>query len=166
MGHILKWTLAGVLVALMPHGVWGQPSGILLGAVLGAVLALILYAALISVSGLTSGAWRIPRRWPSLRAPFVAQAIFEELVWRGLAFQVLREYVPTAAALAVSGIGFALLHYESQGAKGVLVHLITGVSFAGAVLVTGSLAAAVEAHLAYNFLAVPRVPDLTARSRT
>lgn len=166
MGHILKWTLAGTLVALMPRGVWGQPSGILLGAVFGAALALILYAALISVSGLASGAWRIPRRWPSLRAPIVAQAIFEELVWRGLAFQVLREYVPTAAAFAVSVSGFALLHFESQGAKGVLVHLITGVSFAGAVLVTGSLAAAVVAHLAYNLLAVPRVSDLTPTPRT
>lgn len=158
--------LAGALVALMPRGVWGRPSEILLGAVFGAVLALFLYAALISVSGLASGVWRFRRRWPSLRVPIVAQAIFEELVWRGLAFQVLREYVPTAAAIAVSAIGFALLHFESQGAKGVLVHLITGISFASAVLVTGSLAAAVAAHLAYNLLAVPRAPDLTSTPRT
>jgi membrane protease YdiL (CAAX protease family) len=162
---VLNWTLAGALVGLMPDGVWGKPSEMLIGSASGAVLALVLYVSLSSISGFASGWLRGLWRWPSLRPAVVVESVFEELVWRGLAFQVLREYVPTAAALAFSTMGFALVHFESQGVKGMFVHVVTGLSFASVVLVTGSLAAAVVAHVVYNLFAASGRSDRIVTAR-
>jgi len=73
-------------------------------------------------------------------------AASEEVVWRRFA---LGELLPAGAliALAVSSVGFALVHPRRR-----LLHLATGASFGGVYLGTGTLAASIGAHWAYNAL--------------
>jgi len=68
----------------------------------------------------------------------------EEVVWRRLA---LGELLPAGVvpALALSTIGFALLH----GARRPL-HLATGGAFGAVYVATGALAACIAAHWTYN----------------
>ena len=70
----------------------------------------------------------------------------EEVIWRRV---VLGELLSagTAQALAVSAVGFALVHR-----RGRFVHLGTGSVFAVLYVGTGALVASIAAHWAYNVL--------------
>jgi membrane protease YdiL (CAAX protease family) len=79
----------------------------------------------------------------------------EEVVWRRV---VLGELLPAGSmpALALSALGFALVHHRSRA-----LHLGTGAAFGGVYLATGALAASIAAHWAYNLL----VASLVERAR-
>jgi len=92
------------------------------------------------------------RRLPRLALrPFLlvlgVAATSEEVVWRRFA---LGELLPAGAvvALMLSSVGFAVVHPRRR-----LLHLATGASFGGVYLGTGTLAASIGAHWAYNALA-------------
>lgn len=152
-GHVLRWGFAGTLLIVMPPDVWGPLSGMLFGLAaglvtgLGLVLVISRRARLPAIPSLGLA----PRT--RLAAAVITGAVFEELVWRGLAFQVLRDHVPVTLVFVISAGGFAVLHYPSQGARGVATHLVTGSAFVGLVLATGSLLSALVAHASYNALA-------------
>lgn len=83
-------------------------------------------------------------------------ALFEELLFRGYPFAVLREAVGVQATVAVTSVVFALMHFQNPGA-GLLplfVVVLAGVWLAAVLLVTGSLVAAWLAHLAWNWALV------------
>jgi membrane protease YdiL (CAAX protease family) len=92
---------------------------------------------------------------PGLRALGRSLVLFpsvcaEEVVWRLGALGLLLPVAGPLAALSVSSVGFALVHWRQAGAKSLRVHLATGAVFGSAFLVTGVFVAAIAAHASYN----------------
>ena len=84
---------------------------------------------------------------------FLPQSLSEEMVSRGYLFSALRDGVGEMGALAITSLGFGLLHMRNPGAtaQSVSVVVLAGV-FLGAILViTRSLYAAWMAHFAWNW---------------
>ena len=81
-------------------------------------------------------------------------AFAEELAMRGFAFTVLRESVGVRGAIVITSIAFALLHVFNPDptALSIAVVMLAGVFLAIVRQATGSLYAAVLAHLAWNFV--------------
>jgi ABC-2 type transport system ATP-binding protein len=107
----------------------------------------------------------LARRFPPLRLPtgrgagfaakgllLAARSASEEVIWRWWFLGGLAPRFGALPALAASTLCFALVHVGWQGRRGVAVHLLTGSVFGGVFLASGSLAAAVGAHVAYNLL--------------
>jgi len=116
------------------------PGGLLAGCATGGALFLTL------------GGRPTPMRVSPLFVAALAVGAMEELVWRGLVLASVASHVGVAGAVAASTTGFALSHYPTQRLRGVAVHTLTGLAFAGAFL-GGGIGAAIAAHLAYNALA-------------
>ena len=158
------WSRTGVLAAV---------AGVLLSFVEISVdrrasWPVSLSAALLAAFALFAG---LARRPPHLRLPprprlpaalakgvfLTVRAAVEEVIWRWFVLGLLVPVLGAGLALAVSAAGFALAHRRHQRARGVAVHLLTGVTFGAVFLATGSLAAAVGAHVAYNLLVLAAV---------
>ncbi len=79
-------------------------------------------------------------------------ALQEELLFRGYAFTVLAERFGAAVAVAVTSVGFSLLHLTnpSVSAQSLLLVALAGVWLGLVRAVTGSLWAAYAAHLGWN----------------
>ncbi|MDQ3823283.1 MAG: ATP-binding cassette domain-containing protein, partial [Actinomycetota bacterium] len=143
--------LAASLLIVVPAAAasrWPTPPSLALGVGAGSVLFVGL-----------------ARRAPALRVPdhrraaFAAKALLlavrsasEEVIWRWALLGALTATLGPVPALAVATCCFALAHAGWQGRRGVAVHLLTGATFGGVFLVSGSLAAAIGAHVAYNLL--------------
>ncbi|OYV71621.1 MAG: hypothetical protein B7Z72_06535 [Gemmatimonadetes bacterium 21-71-4] len=85
-------------------------------------------------------------------------ALMEELLARGYLFAVLRDALGWRWALALTSLGFGLLHLPNHGSGVEPITLVTlaGVFLGAIVLATGSLYAAWMAHFAWNWvMAVP-----------
>jgi membrane protease YdiL (CAAX protease family) len=98
----------------------------------------------------------------SLAAGFVftaliAAPLFEELVFRGFAFNALLRYLPLWPAVLLSGALFALAHWlpGNLGALGPLAGV--GMVLAAIYYRSGSLVAAMLAHACFNTLTVVTV---------
>lgn len=126
-----------------------------LSALAGVLAAALLFRVL-------AGGWPVLAPWRRDRALALILTIAflagtstgEEVLWRWLALGGLRPLAGTVLAYGLSTIGFALSHASGTGAKGVLVHLLTGGTFGGLYLATGSLAAVAVAHASYNVMIV------------
>jgi uncharacterized protein len=83
-----------------------------------------------------------------------APALMEELLARGYALGVIARRYGEVPAIAITSLGFGLLHLANPGASAWSVGavVIAGVFLAAVRLVTGSLAAAWLAHLAFNWV--------------
>jgi len=83
-------------------------------------------------------------------------ALWEELLFRGYPFAVLRRGLGDAAALGLTSLAFGLLHLQNGGAnlQAVGQVVFAGVWLGGVRLATGSLLAAWAAHLAWNWALV------------
>ncbi len=79
----------------------------------------------------------------------VIGAAFEETIWRWLLIGALSPVLGPGVALGISTASFAIVHAR-QAPRAFLVHLLTGASFGAVFLATGSVAAAIVAHAAYN----------------
>jgi membrane protease YdiL (CAAX protease family) len=89
-----------------------------------------------------------------LMLPFLAPAaLWEEMVFRGYGFAVLREWWGTPAALGVTSVAFGLVHLQNEGATAESIAVVTlaGVFLGGVLVAMRSLWAAFAAHLAWNF---------------
>ena len=75
----------------------------------------------------------------------------EEALWRGVALGLLVAPAGRVGALVLSTVAFAAAHASSQG-RHAAAHLLTGTVFGATYVVTGSLAAAIGSHAAYNVL--------------
>ncbi len=87
-------------------------------------------------------------------ALFLPQSLGEEMLARGYLFSALRDAVGWLGALAVTSIGFGMLHVWNPGAnaQSVGIVILAGV-FLGAILIaTQSLYAAWMAHFAWNWM--------------
>lgn len=80
-------------------------------------------------------------------------ALWEELLFRGYAFAVVRESLGEGAALLLTAGAFGLLHLQNAGANLQAVGQVAfaGVWLGGVLLATNSLWAAWAAHLAWNW---------------
>jgi ABC-2 type transport system ATP-binding protein len=143
--------VAAMLFLVVPTSLearWPAPLSLAVG--LGAAAALF--------AGLARRAppVRVPRgRGPALAAKgllLTLRSASEEVIWRWWLLGGLAPRFGALPALTVSTSCFALAHARGQGRRGVVVHLLTGTVLGGLFLVTGSLAAAVAAHVAYNLL--------------
>jgi membrane protease YdiL (CAAX protease family) len=85
-------------------------------------------------------------------ALLIPASLWEELLLRGYAFQVVRERWGDWGAIAATSLVFGAIHYLNAGATpGALAVVILAGVFLGLVLVrTGSLYATWAAHLAWN----------------
>jgi len=81
-------------------------------------------------------------------------ALWEEMVFRGFGFAVLREWWGTPAALGATSVVFGLVHFQNEGASlpSVLVVVLAGLFLGGVLIATKSLWAAFAAHLAWNWV--------------
>jgi membrane protease YdiL (CAAX protease family) len=145
--RVVAWSLATLAAALaVPRP---EPLVDLGGAALalGLVVGVGLYVVL-------SGSVRVTvrARGAAARISYVAaRGAYEEAVWRLCLLGLLATAFGAAAGLSLTTVGFALSHWPRQGPRAA-VHLVTGTAFGGVFLTTGSFAAAVATHVAYNVL--------------
>ena len=133
-----------------------RPSKLVSGLALGALAVALPAGALLASSQLSvvespDGAW-----WgAALLATTVLlpSAFAEELFARGYIFALLREAAGWKLALAITSIGFGLVHVANPGAnwQSLTVVVLAGFFLGAVMLVTGSLYAATLAHFAWNW---------------
>ena len=146
-GRIVVWSLAAVAGAA---GVRRPEAHVDLGGatvVLGVVVGVGLYVGL-------SGSVMVKVRAPGAAARIAyvaARAAYEEALWRLCLLGLLAAAFGPVAGLLLTTVAFALSHWPRQGPRAT-VHLVTGAMFGGVFLATGSFAAAVATHAAYNAL--------------
>jgi len=92
---------------------------------------------------------------PSVRVSMflLPAAFYEELATRGYIFAVLRQRLGGMVALAITSIGFGLLHLENAGAnvQSIGLVILAGFFLGGVLLATRSVYAAWMAHFAWNW---------------
>jgi hypothetical protein len=87
-------------------------------------------------------------------AIFAAAGFFEELLFRGIAFRLLEEWLGSAAALAVSGAFFGLIHMNNEHGSAltaVTIALEAGLLLGGSYMLTRSLWFPTAVHIAWNW---------------
>jgi ABC-2 type transport system ATP-binding protein len=123
---------------------------------------LSLAAGGVAAAALFTG---LARRPPLLRVPdgrgarlaakailLAARSASEEVIWRWWFLGGVAPHLGALPALALTACCFALAHAGWQGRRGIAVHLVTGTAFGGLFLASGSLSAAITAHVTYNLL--------------
>lgn len=83
-----------------------------------------------------------------LLLPIVVAA--EEIVWRGVVFGALARRLPTVAAIVAASVLYALAHAPIGSTALVLTCLCAGVCWTALRAWSGSLAAAIVAHLVWD----------------
>ena len=123
------------------------------GAVAGVASACVLFAVLARRRVRPRRIDRARRRRLAAKCAYLSlTAATEEVLWRWFLLGTLAPATGPAAALALSSLAFACAHARWQGARALAVHLVTGATFGGLFVVTGSLLAAISAHAAYSVL--------------
>ena len=139
------------------HRAAAAPRTLLYGFVLGALPIGVATLALVAAGVLDfrdapDGAWwDAALRVTILLAP---AALYEELFARGYIMATLGRWLGWPVAVALTSIGFGLLHVPNPGANTLPIVIVTlaGVYLAVVLLVTRSLYAAWTAHLAWNWV--------------
>jgi len=150
---VVQWLLAAFLLALHLPSL-GPLGGFNLAAGCGLIAGLVLYCVLAwELAPLASV--RKPSKLLLFKCGFLAvTALAEEIIWRGFAFTYLSRQDGIVAALVMTTIGFAVMHMYSQGWNGVVTHLMTGLAFGLAVVLSGQLLPAVLLHVSYSVAVV------------
>jgi membrane protease YdiL (CAAX protease family) len=140
-------------------GAAAAPARLAVGWLLGA-LAIGLPAVALLAAGLldadparggTAEWWR----WAGVMAAFLLPAaLWEELVFRGYPFAVLRRAIGTPWALGLLGALFGFVHVQnpSSAALPLVLVALAGIFLGVIVLATRSLWAAWMAHFAWNWV--------------
>lgn len=134
-----------------------RPALFARGWLLGALPILLPSVALLGAGWLAvrpglHGSWWLAAA--QLSFFLLPAAFYEELFSRGYLFATLREWLGWPAALALTSLGFGLLHLANPGANAgsVIMVSLAGVFLGVILLVTGSLFAAWMAHWAWNWV--------------
>jgi membrane protease YdiL (CAAX protease family) len=159
-GFLLVVT-ARLVRSKQPREHWGlvAPTHLKAGAALVA-----LYLAWMLGTDLVTG-WRGPWDFgPWRAAPLAASAMrvlavcllgpaAEEMIFRGLLFGLLKDRIGVAATIAVTALGWALLHYTyAWWVIGIIV--VDGLLFGLARWRTGSVYVPIAMHVLYNLYAI------------
>jgi uncharacterized protein len=168
-----NWILAGLLTAAVA-GVERLAAGRSLAAVglgrrdaardfaLGALFGGGLFSIVVLELAL-AGLYRVVgvhATWDLAIAALllVADAFFEELLFRGVLFRLLEEWSGTWIALVFSALLFGLAHSANPGAtliSSLAIALEAGVLLAAAYVVTRNLWLPIGLHFAWNFFEGP-----------
>lgn len=130
-----------------------------IGAATGAVLVSGVVAVLAAAGWYEVVSAELAlRRFIGWAALFMAVAVTEEIVARGLLFTVVARRFGVVAAIAVSAVIFGALHLGNPGATamsliGIAIH--AGLLLPGLLLLTRSLWAPIGAHLTWNLFEGP-----------
>jgi len=117
----------------------------------GCTAGIVLFAVIARRTPRLAGIGRPVPVAVATRAFLGLWAVNEELVWRRFMLgEALRGGM--VAALAASTIGFAVVHRARRR-----THLLTGATFGGLYVASGSLGAAIAAHWTYNALVAAEV---------
>jgi uncharacterized protein len=161
------WLAHYIMLRWVDHAPWSYVGlgreqftarPIAIGLVLGVLCIMIPSGGLVLAHDLTVVTGLQGRHgWLALAAGgvllFLPQSLFEELTSRGYLFAALRDGVGAAGALAITSIGFGLLHWRNPGAttQSVCVVILAGAFLAAILVITHSLYAAWMAHFAWNW---------------
>ena len=134
------------------------PGLILVGLALGSLCILVPSGGLLLAHDLTViTGLQGSHSWAGLAvagvAIFLPQSLWEEMLSRGYLFAALRDGIGWIGALAVTSVGFGLLHMANPGAnaQSVTIVILAGVFLAAILVATRSLYAAWMAHFAWNW---------------
>lgn len=122
----------------------------------GVGLLVALSAPTLAVARVrAAGRWR----WPTsglgtvwLLSWIAASVTVEEVAWRG-PLVVMRPGLSRRVAAVASMCGFAALHVRRDGGASAGIHVPNTLAWTGAAVLTGRLAPAAAAHVAYNLAA-------------
>ncbi len=124
----------------------------------GFFLGASLFGATMLVLWLLGGATAGPGEgWAALLSGLVGAlvaAFSEELLFRGVVFRILSEWLGDVAALAISAALFGLLHAGNPGAtllSSIAIALEAGVLLAAAFMITRQLWLPIGLHAGWNF---------------
>lgn len=149
------WTYVGL------HRAAAAPRTLAFGFAIGAAPIALASLSLLAVGWLVvqpaePGSWVAAA--VAVSAVLLPAAFYEELLSRGYLFSALSEWLGRVAAVALTSVGFGLLHVWNPGstAGSIMNVVLAGVLLAAVLLATGSLYAAWLAHFAWNWvMAVP-----------
>ncbi len=132
------------------------------GFLLGTGIGIIVYSSIVLLAGLAG--WYIPVStsldvlglFYSLVLMFFAAA-FEEVLFRGVLFQTLENFIGSGWALALSGTLFGVLHLGNANViwMGVFAVGLAGVTFGAIFILTRDLWLLTGIHLMWNFMQGP-----------
>jgi hypothetical protein len=167
------WSLlAGLLVAhvtmvrFVDRGGWAaiglaprqaSPGRLAVGLAAGSLGILVPSGVLLAAHGLQSEPAAAPYSWihyaASLAAFFLPQSLAEEMLSRGYLFARTRDAIGWKGSLAITSVGFGLLHMANPGAtpQSIAIVILAGGFLGGILLLTDSLYAAWMAHFAWNW---------------
>lgn len=161
------WLAHYIMLRWVDHAPWSYvglgreqltPRVLAVGLALGSLCILIPSGGLLLAHDLTLVTGLEGRHgWLMLAsggaALFLPQSLSEEMISRGYLFAALRDGIGAAGALAITSIGFGLLHWRNPGAtaQSVCVVILAGVFLAAILVITRSLYAAWMAHFAWNW---------------
>lgn len=134
-----------------------SPRLLLRGAALGGLTIGVASLALLAIhqlrieSSVPGSWWGAAERSTAILLP---AAFFEELLFRGYAFSVLRRAAGWKTALVVTSLLFGFVHAGNPGADGeaILAVVVAGFFLGVILLATRSLYAAGVAHFAWNWV--------------
>lgn len=161
------WLAHYIMLRFVDHAPWScvglgreqlTPRLIVIGLALGSLCILIPSGGLLLAHDLTVVTGLQGRHdWLYLAvggaALFLPQSLSEELISRGYLFAALRDGIGEIGAIALTSIGFGLLHRFNPGAttQSVTVVILAGAFLAAILVITRSLYAVWMAHFAWNW---------------
>jgi len=112
------------------------------------------------IDGLNNREVLLSTVWMGLSSGF-----FEEMLFRGVLFRIVQEYLGSWVAIAVSSLAFGLIHLQNPEAtfQGVLfIAVEAGVLHAAAYILTGRLRMSMGFHMAWNYIQSSVLPGVGA----
>ena len=155
-----------MMLARVDHRPWqwvglgragAEPRRIVVGFLIGGGAIALAIGALIVVGWLRlESVLGVVAGHPMLRltALLIPAALMEELVTRGYILTAMREAMGWPAAIAVTSVGFGLLHLKNPGAdlQSLTLVMLAGVFLAVVRVATDSLYATWSAHFSWNWV--------------
>jgi len=140
-------------------GLRGVGSETAKGFALGAAMmvAIIGFLALVGWYDITSMSFSQPAVWKAMVGGlglFLAVAIFEEVMFRGILFRIVEEGIGSWAALAVTAFLFGYMHLSNPNATlfGALGVALAGILYAAGYMLTRNLWLVIGLHWSWNFV--------------
>ena len=125
-------------------------TGILVGAGLyTACILLLMVMGIYKIDGLNPVSYLLP----ALALP-LSSGIFEELLFRGVLFRIVEEWLGSWISLVVSSLVFGLVHLMNPAATvmgAVFISVEAGVLLAAAYMLTRRLWMSMGFHIAWNY---------------
>jgi len=183
-GRVSLWIANG---ALMPAlGAASLLTGVVEASRLRAGVGWAVFLGLTAGAGLyaaTAGFMAVAGRWPplarhteslyenrravSLPLALVVSALLvapgEELLWRGVVLEALREALGSSLALVLSWVGYVAANAVSGSVPIVLGAVVGGVAWTALAEMTGGVAASIACHMVWTGLMVAFPPVPKAR---